>query len=92
MKKMKTERESSGDFLILFLIQMTMMITKQQKAMCYIFITSKAEKYNCLYQKQNGEVLKSQYQGELCTLNMFPNNKQNKLRQKEKDETKEEVI
>ena len=33
-----------------------------------------------------GEVLKSWYQKKLFSLNMFPKNKQNKLRQKKKDE------
>ena len=37
------------------------------------------------------EVPISQYQKELFTLNMFPQNKQNKLRQMKKDETKEKV-
>ena len=40
--------------------------------------------------KRQGEVLKSWYQKELFTLNMFTNNKQNKLRLTKKDEIKGE--
>ena len=39
---------------------------------------------------KKGQVLKSSYQKQLFTVNMFPKNKQNKLRQTKKDEIKEE--
>ena len=40
---------------------------------------------------KQGEVIKSWYQKALFTLNMFPKNKQNKLRQKKNNEFKEEI-
>ena len=39
---------------------------------------------------RQGKVLKSRYPKELFTLDVFPKNKQNKLRQTKKDEIKEE--
>ena len=50
---------------------------------------NEVQKYNCLLKTRQGEVLKSWYQKELFTLNMLPENKQNKIRQGKKDETKE---
>ena len=38
---------------------------------------------------KTGEVIKSQYEKELFTLNMLPKNKQNKLRQTKKNQIKE---
>ena len=43
-------------------------------------------------QNITGEVLKSQYQKELFSLNVFPKNKQNKLRQIKEDEMKQENL
>ena len=38
---------------------------------------------------KTGEVIKSQYEKELFTLNMLPKNEQNKLRQTKKNQIKE---
>ena len=40
---------------------------------------------------KQGEMIKSQYQKEIFTLNMFRKNKQNKLRQTKNEELKKKV-
>ena len=57
--------------------------------MCHIFIHKCGTKSITVYiTNKTGEVIKSEYEKELFTLNMFPKNKQNKLRHTEMDEIK----
>ena len=61
------------------------MITKRLKV--YILCPYVRIKYKgILFTYKKGEVLTSKYQKEVFTLNMFPKNKQNKLRQMKKDD------
>ena len=64
MKKMKTERESAGDFLILSLFFvcleyfMTNTITKRSKGFCAISLYIKYKSMNCLYNNETKEKIK----------------------------------
>ena len=58
--------------------------------MLYLYTQIKYKSVTVYIENKIGEVLKSWFQKELFTLNMFPKNKQSKLRQMKKDEVKEE--
>ena len=58
--------------------------------MLYLYTQIKYKSVTVYIENKTGEVLKSWFQKELFTLNMFPKNKQSKLRQMKKDEVKEE--
>ena len=58
--------------------------------MLYLYTQIKYKSVTVYIENKIGEVLKSWFQKELFTLNMFPKNKQSKLRQMKKDEVKEQ--
>ena len=58
--------------------------------MLYLYTQIKYKSVTVYIENKIGEVLKSWFQKELFTINMFPKNKQSKLRQMKKDEVKEE--
>ena len=58
--------------------------------MLYLYTQIKYKSVTVYIENKIGEVRKSWFQKELFTLNMFPKNKQSKLRQMKKDEVKEE--
>ena len=94
LKRYKEEKKVNWPFLIsVFTLClnyiMTQMITKRSNIMYPIFTHKQGPKIQLLILKtEKREVLTSQYQKELFTLNMFPKNKQNKLREMKNDEIK----
>ena len=88
MKKVKAKWESAGYFfnsvfILCFKYLMTNDILKI-KSLCAISLyANKIQKYNCIKKKIGGGDLNYSKGKELFTLNMFPTNKQNKLKKNE---------